>query len=116
VHRSRNAKGNALSVTKALPDKRREDITPIVPSPKFSEFWKSYPGPRKIQRAKCLEVWVKQGFEVVGDQILLHVAAMAVSPGWKEAGGKFIPAPLTYLNQRRFEDGMPESARPRLVI
>lgn len=108
---------DAAPSTKAPTREEKRRDNPIAPeSPKFAEFWKSYPGPRKIQRNKCLEVWVKQGFEVVGDQIILHVAAMAVSPAWKEAGGKFIPAPLTYLNQRRFEDGMPESARPRLVI
>lgn len=119
-----NEHGNAV-VTQALPrvgnksgtrvEERRS--TPIVPeSPKFSEFWKRYPGPRKIAKSKCLEVWIKQGFETVGDQVLLHVAAMSASPAWKEMDGKFIPAPLTYLNQRRFEDGLPDSPRPRLVV
>jgi hypothetical protein len=108
---------NADAVTKSFPEKRREDRTPIVPeSPKFAEFWNAYPGPRKIQKAKCREVWTKQGFEIVGDQIILHVAAMAATRSWQDKDGKFVPAPLTYLNQRRFEDGMPETARARLVV
>jgi hypothetical protein len=98
-------------------EEKRRDNTPIVPSsPKFDEFWKTYPGPRKVGRSKCLALWTANGFEAVGDQVLLHVAAMAASPQWKEQEGKFIPSPLTYLNQRRFEDGLPEQPRPRLVI
>lgn len=114
---------NVPEMSASQPDKKRtreekrRDITPIVPeSPKFVEFWNTYPGPRKIKKAACRDLWVKQGFEAVGDQILLHVAAMAVSPAWKDLDGKYVPAPLTYLNQRRFEDGMPETARPRLVV
>jgi hypothetical protein len=98
-------------------EEKRRVSTPIVPSsPKFEEFWKTYPGPRKVGKVKCLSLWTSQGFEAVGEQIVLHVAAMAATPQWKEADGKFIPAPLTYLNQRRFEDGLPEQPRPRLVI
>jgi hypothetical protein len=128
-HNGESAKNRALtrkrmkrlrdgaSVTIASPEKRREEKTPIVPSsPKFDDFWKLYPGPRKVGRSKCLTLWTANGFEAVGDQVLLHVAAMAASPQWKEQEGKFIPSPLTYLNQRRFEDGLPEQPRPRLVI
>lgn len=98
-------------------EEKRRDITPVVPThPKFEEFWKAYPGPRKVGKAKCLRQWCDRGFEVLGDQILLHVAAMAQTPQWREANGQFIPAPFTYLNQRRFEDGFPEAPRVRLAI
>lgn len=120
---AKRKKEKRLENVREIPDKnrtreeKRRDNTPIVPSsPKFDEFWKLYPGPRKIQKARCLELWHRQGFEAVGDQILLHVGAMANSPQWLEAAGKYVPAPLTYLNQRRFEDGVPEQPRPRLVI
>jgi hypothetical protein len=105
---------NDDSVTKALPEKRREEITPVVPA--FAEFWSRYPGPRKIGKVKCLKVWTTENLESVADQILLHVEAMKATPQWQEAGGKYIPAPLTYLNQRRFEDGFPEAPERRLVI
>jgi hypothetical protein len=85
-------------------------------TPKFEDFWKSYPGPRKVGKAKCLLHWRTHGFELLADQIVLHVAAMAQTPQWREANGKFIPAPLTYLNQRRFEDGFPDAPRVRLAI
>jgi hypothetical protein len=97
-------------------EEKRRDITPVVPTPQFEEFWRIYPGPRKVGKSKCLAHWHSAGFEAVGDQIILHVQAMKLSTQWREADGKYIPAPQTYLNQRRFEDGLPESPRPRLVI
>jgi hypothetical protein len=112
VKRMRNAAG----VTNSLPEKRREERTPIVPTPRFDEFWNAYPGPRKVAKTKCLAVWLLHGFEASADQILLHVAAMKATPQWQEANGQFVPAPLTYLNQRRFEDGTPEQPRRRLAL
>lgn len=96
-------------------EEKRRDITPIVPA-RFDEFWKEYPGPRKVNKPKCMQAWLAGGFTAVADQILLHVAAMKLTAQWQEANGKFIPAPLTYLNQRRFEDGMPEAPVVRLAV
>ena len=106
---------NAHVTPTALPEKRREEKNPVVPL-RFEEFWNLYPGPRKVGKAKCMQVWIDRGFTAVADQILLHVQAMSGSAQWREAGGKFIPAPLTYLNQRRFEDGLPETPSVRLAI
>jgi len=105
---------DADSVTSASPEKRREEITPIVPS--FEKFWDIYPGPRRVGKAKCLKVWQAQELEALANRILQHVTAMSSSAQWRESGGKFIPAPLTYLNQRRFEDGLPEAPVTRLAI
>lgn len=134
-HNGTTAKTRALDA-KRKKDKRRENVremsglkpdkngtreekrrdNPIVPSAKFAEFWNIYPGPRKQDKAKCLKVWERERLETVADQVLLHVSAMKTSPQWKDQDGRFIPAPLTYLNGRRFEDGTPEMPRPRLVI
>lgn len=99
-------------------EKRREEKKPhrgarVVPL-RFDDFWAAYPGPRKFARVKCMQVWLDKGFTAVADQIILHVEAMKLTPQWKEADGKYIPAPLTYLNQQRFEDGLPDSAVPKL--
>lgn len=106
---------NADVTQSSSPEKRREEINPIVPL-RFDEFWNAYPGPRKVAKAKCMQVWLERGFTAVADQVLLHVEAMKVTPQWREAGGKFVPAPLTYLNQRRFEDGLPESAALKVAV
>lgn len=115
MKRLRNADVTQTVTQKASPEKRREEITPIVPA-RFEEFWKNYPGPRKVGKAKCAQVWLERGFTTAADQILLHVEAMKGSAQWREADGKYIPAPLTYLNQRRFEDGLPEAPAVRLAI
>lgn len=111
----RNVSASKADTMRTREEKRR-DITPIVPAPRFEEFWKAYPGPRKVGKAKCALMWRTHGFDAVADQILLHVAAMAGTPQWREANGKFVPSPQTYLNQRRFEDGFPEAPRVRLAI
>ena len=96
-------------------EEKRRDITPIVPEA-FDEFWNTYPGPRKISKTKCVEVWVSKNLSPLATAIHAHIAAMRDSPQWREAGGKFIPAPLTYLNQRRWEDGAPEAPARRVAI
>jgi hypothetical protein len=107
---------NGDSVTESLPEKRREEKNPIAPSPKFAMFWDAYPSRRRLGKGKCLALWTAKGFEAVGDQIALHVAAMCGTPDWQKEEGKYVPSALTYLNQRRFEDGVPEAPRPRLVV
>lgn len=105
---------NASVTPTASPEKNREDITPIVPG--FDKFWNAYPGPRKIGKAKCLALWQSQKLEPIADRVLQHVAAMAASQQWRKEGGKFVPSSLTYLNQRRFEDGLPEPEVSRLAV
>lgn len=100
---------HAARVTEALPEKRREDITPIVPA-RFAEFWESYPGPRRISKSKCLKFWGSNHLDPLADQILSHVTAMRNTEQWRKDGNKFAPSTLTYLNQRRWEDGQPLSA------
>ncbi len=70
----------------------------------FSEFWAAWPSSnRKEAKGKCLEVWKKQKFETVAEQVIQHVTSLKTSPAWTKNGGEFIPAPLVYLNQRRWE-------------
>ena len=71
---------------------------------RFSEFWNAYPNcNRKGSKAKCQSVWQKQNFDSVADQILTHVRAIAKSDDWLKDSGKYIPAPLVYLNQQRWD-------------
>ena len=70
----------------------------------FSEFWKAWPpSERKGSKAKCADMWAKSGFEADTKQILGHVEAMKSSDGWRKDAGKFIPAPLVYLNGKRWD-------------
>jgi hypothetical protein len=71
---------------------------------RFREFWEAWPSTdRKVAKAKCEQRWKARKLDTVADQILAHVGAMKGSKAWKEG---YEPAPLTYLNQSRWEDGV----------
>lgn len=70
----------------------------------FVDFWSAWPTTdRKQAKGKCLEAWKKAHAERDAAVILAHVATLKASTGWLKNGGEFIPAPLVYLNQRRWE-------------
>lgn len=71
---------------------------------RFEEFWCSWPnGSRKVARAECHKRWRARKLDQVADQILGHVGAMRQTKQWQDG---FDPAPLTYLNQKRWQDGV----------
>jgi hypothetical protein len=72
--------------------------------PGFVSFWKAWPDTdRKQAKGKCLEAWKKASAERDAAVIVAHVELLKTSPSWTKNGGEFIPAPLVYLNQRRWE-------------
>lgn len=75
---------------------------PVTP-PGFVRFWSAWPrSPRKVAKAECLKRWCKRGLESQAGAIVADVEAMKATKQWRDG---FDPAPLTYLNQRRWEDG-----------
>ncbi len=69
---------------------------------RFGEFWQVWPASkRKVGKAACEKKWAKQGLDAMADQIISHVTTMKTSEQWQTG---FEPAPLTYINQRRWED------------
>lgn len=72
--------------------------------PMFDDFWKMWPNtPRKGAKAKCKQVWIKSYCDTQADQILKHLAWMKTTEQWLKSNGAFIPAPLVYLNQQRWD-------------
>ena len=70
----------------------------------FDRFWAIWPrSTRKGAKAACLKVWVKNYNETQTDQICKHVAWMITTDDWRKNNGAFIPAPLVYLNQQRWD-------------
>lgn len=86
----------------------------------FGMFWKMYPARCGVKGAKAPA------------RVAFHKLVKGLSPAqiwnlfndiehalswqkqteqWKEANGKYIPMPATYLNQRRFEDERPVEAK-----
>lgn len=73
---------------------------------RFEEFWQAYPNtPRRVAKKKCRDRWRSRGLDEIADQIIDHVRAMVPTRQWQEG---YEPAPMTYINQNRWEDGVPQ--------
>ena len=95
------------------------DNTPKAPkgADRFPEFWTAWPSSdRKAAKGKCEAAWAKAGADAVADLVLAHVARMAASQDWTKDGGAYIPAPLVYLNSRRWEGAEVEAARQERFV
>ena len=85
--------------TTSAPDKIREDK--IISIVRFEDFWKEYPVNRKVGKKPCMDKWSSKGLDKIADKIIYHVKEMSKTKSWKDG---FNPAPLTYINQERWED------------
>lgn len=75
----------------------------------FAEFWDAYP--RKVGKGAAERAWLKQ--RPVLESVISALSWQIRQPQWLTEGGKFIPHPATYLNQRRWEDS-PSPSGPNL--
>jgi hypothetical protein len=70
----------------------------------FELFWAAWPKHhRKAARAQCLSRWKAKNLHEVASQIIGHVQRLKQSNEWRKDSGQYVPAPLTYLNQGRWE-------------
>lgn len=70
----------------------------------FDAFWEAWPKhPRKGAKAACKKRWQKGLYDHCADQILKHIEWMKTTDQWRKDSGAFIPAPLVYLNQQRWD-------------
>ncbi|MBQ4385872.1 MAG: hypothetical protein II823_08170 [Kiritimatiellae bacterium] len=77
----------------------------------FDEFWGAYPSecPRKSGRSKCLKKYISI-LKAAKEPTALHSAILAGIARWKhcldwtEEGGRFIKAPLVWLNNENWKD------------
>jgi hypothetical protein len=98
-------------------NKNKTSNPPSAEPPGFVAFWAAWPkSDRKEAKGKCMEAWAKQSAEPVAEQILAHVEAKKLSAGWTKNGGEFIPAPLVYLNQRKWEGAESDSAKQESFV
>jgi len=108
---------------KGFPEVKTESITESEPkdnpkkiqiqnknihiSSKFDEFWQLWPSSkRKVAKSTCETKWAKLKLDDVAEQIFSHVTTLKSSEQWTTG---YEPAPLTYINQRRWEDDVPQA-------
>jgi len=102
---------------KAKPEKKAH--TPRVPTvgsdSAFEAFWSAYP--KKVAKPAALRAW-KAAKLVNGDfeRAMAALEAQKGSEDWTKDGGRFVPHPATWLNQRRFEDQAVQPAKPSFPI
>jgi hypothetical protein len=72
----------------------------------FDDFWSAYPN--KEKKAMALTVWKKNNCAAQMGQILADIERRRRSRQWIDG---YIPHALTYLNQKRYEDGSEELAQ-----
>jgi uncharacterized protein YdaU (DUF1376 family) len=74
----------------------------VYTSEKFLEFWDVWPkSKRKQSKPECFKKWKARKLDQIADKIIEHVKVCKESSQWKDG---YEPAPLTYLNQGRYED------------
>lgn len=97
---SRNVANVAYSDSDSDSDKKH--MPPY--SGAFLRFWGTWPkSSRKGSQGECWERWRKKDFDLIAEEIISHVESAKRSADWQKQGGEFIPAPLVYLNKRKWE-------------
>ncbi|MEB3211288.1 MAG: DUF1376 domain-containing protein [Leptolyngbyaceae bacterium] len=86
----------------SIQNQRKDKEHSSVVTDGFARFWATWPtSGRKVAKAECAKRWRMRGLEAQADVICKHVESSKSSKQWREG---YEPAPLTYLNQRRWED------------
>ena len=74
----------------------------------FTRFWEAWPAHKyKRDRQECVKTWESKKLERLTDRIVAHVDASRDTDEWSRDGGQFIPAPLKYLRNARWETAIP---------
>ena len=72
----------------------------------FDDFWNAYPKTaRRVAKAKCQDTWKRHKLDDIAHDIIDHVKGMSET---EQRRTGYEPAPLTYLNQKRWQDGIPD--------
>ena len=82
-------------------------MEPVRQGQDFDRFWEAYP--RKAGKEEA-----RKAFQRVDVPVGVWVDAISVqrkSAQWQKEGGRYIPFPANWLNQRRWEDQPPGAAQ-----
>jgi len=84
-------------------NRKRNTITSVAPTTsRFDEFWNNWPtSKRKVAKSACKAKWERLALDPLADKINAVVARLRASEQWISG---YEPAPLTFINQKRWED------------
>ena len=88
---------------KKIQKKNINTITSVSPTTsRFEEFWNNWPASkRKVAKTVCKAKWERQALDPLTEKINAVVTRLKASEQWVSG---FEPAPLTFINQKRWED------------
>lgn len=72
----------------------------------FGQFWSVYPN--KVAKPAALKAFRSAKINGHLPEVIADIEAKKQTTSWTKNNGEFIPMPSTYLNQRRWEDGITE--------
>ena len=76
----------------------------------FAIFWDSYP--KKVAKPKAESAWKKQAVSIADRSLIIAaIDGAKLTDSWQKNGGEFIPHPASWLNARRWEDGVPSATK-----
>lgn len=98
--------GHASSRKITVSRSRSRSTTPKPPQAGalFGDFWSAYPRKEAKGRAEKAFAKIQPDAEVVA-KMIAGIERAKGSDQWSKDGGKFIPHPATWLNDRGWEDG-----------
>lgn len=86
-----------------LPNPSEPNLTNLTKPPdEFDVFWKAYP--KKIGKKAALQAWKKAVGRPALAELLQSIEKQKKSEQWSKDNGQFIPHPVTWLNQGRWDD------------
>ena len=96
-------------------NRNRNTITSVTPTTsRFEEFWNNWPtSKRKVAKSACKAKWERLALDPLADKINAVVTRLRASEQWISG---YEPAPLTFINQKRWEDDSGTPAVGRRVI
>jgi predicted phage replisome organizer len=101
-----NCKTNSETNVSPIEDRGKNKNKNITYSPSdelFEEFYKLYP--KHMGKENARKSWSKiEMTDELFETIKAKVVAFSKTESWTKDGGKFVPYPATWLNQRRWED------------
>ena len=97
-------------VAKRLPQVKlsKDKLSKPKGSVGFEDFWNFYP--KKVGKGAAEKSWEKLKPDL--SVILVAIEQQKQSDQWKKDGGRYVPNPATWLNQKRWEDELDEAPAP----
>jgi uncharacterized protein YdaU (DUF1376 family) len=93
--------------------KKSQKHTSAAPTLRFADFWQAWPASKRKVAKNAVEArWSKMALDPLADEIIASVTRLRASEAWLSG---FDPAPMTFINQRRWEDDKFDAPARRVI-